>query len=238
MKFMLVGLLNLQFIFAINLTPMVHEIGSLKKRNITYRISNPEKSLAAVECKILEVVGHDKLGQEIRKETTDMVLYPSQFILKAETSRNLRLNYIKKFLPKKQKVYRVIANQLALNLTNKSKSKDVQAGVKFLYSYEGLLFVGGDNSDITLQAQIKAETADGFILDLSNKSLVSAFVHVNHFDFYAQTNKGEIKLGKKDFGKMKGIRLLADETFIWSFHKDAALKGLQLKGMRIVHKKK
>ena len=213
-------------LLAVQLTPMTYEIKSIKKRNITYSVKNTEKKLAAAECKILKVVGHDKEGREIREETQDVVLYPSQFVLQPEETKGIRVNYTKNKLPEKEAVYRVLATQLALNLKEETTGKDIKAGMKFIFSYEGLLFVGGSSVKKNLDTKVHDDQPSSLLLDMTNSSTKSTFVHVKHYSFVAHTNKGEVTLTDKDFGKFGGIRLLPDETFTLKINKNHALKDL------------
>ncbi len=229
MKYFLVGALLVQALVAVQLTPMTYEIKSIKKRNITYSVKNTEKELAAAECKVLKVVGHDKQGREIREETQDVVLYPSQLVLQPLETKGIRVNYTRNSLPKKEAVYRVLATQLALNLQEDAARKDVKAGMKFIFSYEGLLFVGGTSVNKRLITEVHEDRPNSLALDMTNSSTKSSFVHVKHYDFIAHTNKGEVKLAAKDFGKFGGIRLLPDETFRLHIAKSGSLKGLTVK---------
>lgn len=233
MKYILVGLVFSQMLFSVQLTPMTYEITSMKKRNVTYSVKNTEDNLAAAECKILKVVGHDKNGQEIREETQEVVIYPSQFVLQAKESKGIRVNYTGRSLPKTQQVYRVLATELALNLKEEAPGTKVKAGMKFIFSYEGLLFVGGSDEKTVISSQVHEEKLDSLLLEMKNMSSKSSFVHVKHYEFIAETDKGEVKLTKNDFGKFSGIRLLPNETFTLKLDKNKTLKGHQVKTILI-----
>lgn len=236
MKYILVGFFLLQFLFSVQLTPMTHDIVSMKKRNVTYNVINTEKKLAAAECKVFKVIGHDKKGLEIREETQAVVLYPSQFILQPLERKSIRLNYTGLKLPQKQEVYRVVANELALNLKEAKKGTKIEAGMKFIFSYEGLLFVGGSFEGARISTKVYDDGKESVVFDMTNTSSMSHYIHMKHFDFMVQTDRGEVKLQKDDFGAFGGIRLLPDETFTVKLNKKGTLKNLKV--LSIVIKEK
>lgn len=224
MKYVIIGMVLIQSLFSVQLTPITQRIDSMKKRNLTFIVKNTDKDMAAAECSILKVVGHDKRGQEIREETDDVVVYPTQFVLQVSENKGIRVNYTKSKLPEKEAVYRVLATQLSLNLEEAEKGTKVKAAMKFIFSYEGLLFVGGKEEKAHISSELKDVRGDTFTIKMRNDGTRSHFVHVEHFDFIIETNKGPIKLTKEDFGKFGGLRLLPDESFSLTLKKSTKLK--------------
>lgn len=224
MKYVIIGMLLAQSLFSVQLAPITQRIDSPKGRNITFVVKNTDKDMAAAECSILKVVGHDKNGVEIRKETDDVVIYPSQFVLQVKENKGVRVNYTKAALPKKEEVYRVLATQLSLNLKEEAKGSDVKGAMKFVFSYEGLLFVGAEEKTAIISSEIVDATKDSFSIKMHNDGIASHFVHVKHFDFKIKTENETIKLDEKDFGTFGGIRLLPDETFILSIKRSKQLQ--------------
>lgn len=68
----------------------------------------------------------------------DFAIYPAQMILPPNTNRSVRVQWIGDPNLKEEKVYRIIAEQLPVNL---SKERPKSSSVKFLVSYHGALFV-------------------------------------------------------------------------------------------------
>lgn len=238
MKYVLIGVLLAQSLFSVQLTPITQRIDSTKGRNITFAVKNTDKDMAAAECSILKVVGHDKNGVEIREETDDVVIYPSQIVLQVKEDKGVRVNYTKSTLPAKEEVYRVLATQLSLNLKEETKGTKVKGKMKFVFSYEGLLFVGEKEEKAIISSTIENISNDSFSIKMHNDGIASHFVHVKHFDFKIKTENGTIDLDEKDFGKFSGIRLLPDETFILTLKKDNKLQGKTLTNISITAKEK
>ncbi len=237
MKYAILVLLLAQTLFSVQLTPITQRIDSAKSRNLTFTIKNIDKDMAAAECKILKVVGHDKNGVEIREETDDVVVYPSQFVLQENESKGVRVNYTKSALPQKESVYRVLATQLALNLKEESKGTKVKGAMKFIFSYEGLLFVGAKEEKANINSSLENISENSFSIKIHNSGKASHFIHINHFDFIIDTQNGPVKLDENDFGKFGGIRLLPDETFVVTLSKSDALQGKILQDISITAKK-
>lgn len=238
MKYVFMGIIFIQSLFSVQLTPITQTIDSMKKRNITFTVSNTNDRLVAAECTILKLVGHDKDGKEIRQETDDVVVYPSQFVLSVKGKKGVRVNYTKTKLPEKEAVYRVLATQLSLNLKEEKKATKISGSMKFVFSYEGLLFVGGKEGKTDITSSLVKDEGKTYAVTMTNKGFISKFVHVQHFDFILTTDKGEIKLTDKDFGTYGGIRLLPDESFVLHLPKIASLKGQKLLRMSITEKVK
>ena len=238
MKYVLIGMLLAQSLFSVQLAPITQRIDSAKGRNISFVVKNTDKDMAAAECSILKVVGHDENGVEIREETDDVVIYPSQIVLQEKEDKGVRVNYTKSTLPEKEEVYRVLATQLSLNLKEETKGSDVKAAMKFVFSYEGLLFVGAEEEKAIISSTLENITNDSFSIKMTNDGIASHFVHVQHFDFKIKTQDETIELVEKDFGKFGGIRLLPDETFILTLKKDNKLQGKTLTNISITAKEK
>ena len=238
MKYIIIGVLLAQSLFSVQLTPITQRIDSSKSRNITFTVKNTDKDMAAAECSILKVIGHDKNGAEIREETDDVVVYPSQFVLQEKESKGIRVNYTKSALPEKEAVYRVLATQLALNLKEQSQGAKVKGAMKFIFSYEGLLFVGKNEDKAIITSTLEEISKDSFSIKMRNDGIASHFVHVNHFDFKIQTDDGELLLKEKDFGKFGGIRLLPDESFVLTLSKNESFKSKKFTSITITSKTK
>jgi len=236
MKYAILVLILAQSLFSVQLTPITQRIDSPKSRNLTFTVKNIDKDMAAAECSILKVVGHDENGVEIREETDDVVIYPSQFVLQEQESKGVRVNYTKSTLPQKEAVYRVLATQLALNLKEESKGSKVKGAMKFIFSYEGLLFVGAKEEKPNITSTLENVSKSNISIKMHNNGVASHFIHVNHFDFTIETATTSIKLTEKDFGKFGGIRLLPDESFVVTLDKNEQLQGKTLKSITITPK--
>lgn len=77
-------------------------------------------------------------GETIRDNEKDFAIFPAQMILQSHSSRSVRVQWIGDPNLKEEIAYRIIAEQLPVNL---SQDKPKTSSVKFLVSYRGALFV-------------------------------------------------------------------------------------------------
>lgn len=103
-----------------------------------FTVENNTDAPASVQISIMtrdvDIDGHEKnLGAE-----KDFMIYPAQMVLKPHASRSVRVQWAGSPGLKEEKAYRIIAEQLPVNLdmTNPKASR-----VQFLVSYRGAIFV-------------------------------------------------------------------------------------------------
>lgn len=77
-------------------------------------------------------------GEKNADAEKDFMIYPAQLVLKPHASRSVRVQWVGDPNLKEEKAYRIIAEQLPVNL---DKKKPKTSTVKFLVSYRGALFV-------------------------------------------------------------------------------------------------
>src|SRR6266481_3531785 len=88
-------------------------------------------------------------GEKNAEDEKDFAIYPAQMVLEPHASRSVRVQWIGDPNLKEEKSYRIIAEQLPVNL---DKEKPKTSTVKFLVSYRGALFVTppGLSSNVTV----------------------------------------------------------------------------------------
>jgi len=231
MKYLLVVAMLLNISFAVQLTPMSQKISTDKDRNVLFEVINSSATLAASEFEALRITGHDENGVEIREETENLVVYPPQFIIKEKTSKKVRVSYRKKGFPKKQEVYRIIARELPIKVKEDKQSTKIKAGVKFIFTYEGLLYVGGDDTDAILDVVKVNDSKATLKAKVKNIGNMSSFVFVTTYNIVVRTNKGKVTLDKSYFEKFQGLRILPDESFVFNILKIKKLKGTKVKSI-------
>ena len=106
--------------------------------NRLFTVDNNTNEPATVQIRImhrdLDLDGHET---DIPAEN-DFIIYPAQMVLKPHTKRSVRVQWVGPPSLKEEKVYRIIAEQLPVNL---DKTHPRKSSVKFLVSYHGALFV-------------------------------------------------------------------------------------------------
>lgn len=106
--------------------------------NQLFTVENNTGEPASVQIRIttrdVDVDG----GEKNADAEKDFMIYPAQLVLEPHASRSVRVQWVGNPNLKEEKAYRIIAEQLPVNL---DKKKPKNSAVKFLVSYRGALFV-------------------------------------------------------------------------------------------------
>jgi len=142
-KISLFALLTLNMLFAVTLVPLTETMDSKKQKNTIFKINNPTGEPVAVDFSVLKLTDTDN-NKEQREISQNVSYYPSQFVLMPNETKNVRVKYIGTDLPAIEEVYRVIAKELDVDVSEKNSTAPkgkISASIKMRFSYEGLLFV-------------------------------------------------------------------------------------------------
>ncbi len=128
--------------------------------NQLFKVENNTDERASVQIRItpreVDVAG----GEKNADAEKDFMIYPAQMVLEPHASRSVRVQWAGDPRLKEEKVYRIIAEQLPVNL---DKEKPKNSTVKFLVSYRGALFVSppGLAQNVTLDFSCATRDAAG-----------------------------------------------------------------------------
>ncbi len=137
--------------------------------NQLFTVENNTDQPASVQIRIttrdVDVDG----GEKNTDAEKDFMIYPAQLVLEPNTSRSVRVQWIGVPNLKEEKAYRIIAEQLPVNL---DKNKPKTSAVKFLVSYRGALFVTppGLSHNVTLDFS-------GVTRDATGKKFLDIVLH-------------------------------------------------------------
>lgn len=152
--FLFVSVLCSSFTYAFSLTPMVSEFeveGS--KSSVSFVLQNPSNEDVAIKAQVL-ARGEDEAGKETRQSTSDFSLFPEQLVLKAGETRNLRVAYMGEKELNQEKAYRLVVEQLPINLKKTVDTKK-RVDLKFMISFVASLYVLPKKIEFKAAAQIK-----------------------------------------------------------------------------------
>lgn len=139
--------LFLPFIFSFTFSPMSQTIDLGEKQKATqYLIENNSDQKMAVELSVKERKMDEK-GEETLSDTKEMAIFPPQIIIPPGDKRTIRVSWTGSEIPKTEKNFRVIAEQLDLKVDAKSKNK---SGVKMLMKYMATLYLTPDEAEASL----------------------------------------------------------------------------------------
>lgn len=106
--------------------------------NQLFLVENNTRVPASVQIRIADRRIDVDGGETTRDNEKDFAIYPAQMILQPQSNRSVRVQWIGDPNLKEEKAYRIIAEQLPVNL---SRETPRTSSVKFLVSYHGALFV-------------------------------------------------------------------------------------------------
>jgi len=117
--------------------------------NQLFQVENNTAVPASVQIRIANRQVDVDGGETMQDNEKDFSIYPAQMILPPQSTRSVRVQWIGDPNLKEERAYRIIAEQLPVNL---SKEKPKSSGVKVLVSYHGALFVTppGLSQNVTL----------------------------------------------------------------------------------------
>lgn len=126
-------LLIFPFLYGFKFSPMTQTISLEKGKGKTkFEVVNTTSSPIPVVIKLLE--RHQNAdGSERLPKTSELKAFPPQLVVPPNDKRSIRVDYIGKKNLKGEKAFRVVAEQVPLNIPKKGEKKSQnQSGIKML----------------------------------------------------------------------------------------------------------
>ena len=149
--------------------------------------------------------------------------------------KKLRIRYNGKSLPVKEEVFRIIAKELPIDISDKhiKKTKKVEANIKMRFSYEGLLFVHQPQAQALISTRILKHSKNRVDIEMSNQGTKSMLPSIETYDFIVNKT---IKLTEKDLKKSKFKRVLAGQKNIFRFKNMPSISAKNIKTLDLIEK--
>ncbi|CAD5917891.1 fimbrial biogenesis chaperone [Planktothrix agardhii] len=115
----------------------------------SYEVINDSAEQIAVELSMAE----RKISLEGQETTEsaddDFLVYPSQIVLPPQGVQSVRVTWLGNPNPEKELAYRIIAEQLPINLNNpeESQAETTSGGVKVMFRYMGSVYIRPKNAE-------------------------------------------------------------------------------------------
>ncbi|BBD56567.1 periplasmic protein, function unknown [Planktothrix agardhii NIES-204] len=115
----------------------------------SYQVINDSAEQIAVELSIAE----RKISLEGQETTEsaddDFLVYPSQIVLPPQGVQSVRVTWLGNPNPEKELAYRIIAEQLPINLNNpeESQAETTSGAVKVMFRYMGSVYIRPKNAE-------------------------------------------------------------------------------------------
>lgn len=162
----------------------------------------------------------DPSGAEENKDaSSDFIIFPSQLVLGPRETKSVRLQYKGENPGASEKAYRIIAEQLPVNLKDVPEGK---AGVRLLLTFKAALYVSGAEvkSDIVLR-QISRQPDGRYRLNIENKGTGHGIIKSPELTLHLPGG-AEKKIAPKDLRVLEGQNIQAGASRVI----DLALPGI------------
>ena len=212
MRIIFLTIFLLNTVFAITLTPLYDTMDDRRKLKTMFTVKNPSDKPVAVKFAVLRLVDTDN-NKEERVASANVNYSPAQFVLDANSSKNVRVSYLKRTLPKVEEVYRVLAEELNVNVEDKEPSKvnngKIKAEIQMRFSYAGLLFVKDSSAKANIQIESFKNLSDGSIeIVIANSGTASALFNTAQYNLKATVKGKEYILNEADLKSAEFRRIL------------------------------
>jgi len=238
MKIIFFITLFINLLFSITLTPFYVTIDNKKENNVIFTVSNATKEPVPVNISVLELVSNND-KKETRVATQKVKFYPEQFILNPKEIKNIRLRYQGSKLPESEEVFRVIAKELNINVSdeiNNTKATTVNAKIITKFTYEALLFVRQPTAKEKLEVGL-TKTSQGLDLTITNSGTASVIPQFSAYNFIVTTTDNkEHTLVEDDLKGTNIKRVLAGKTNLFSLNNINSISLNKIKDIRLERK--
>lgn len=199
---------------AFTLTPITMEFApSGRGANQAFQVENPSDQPVAVQISMLsrEV---DLDGKERNAPAEDdFVVYPAQVLLKPKQVQTVRVQWVGTAKPKKELTYRILAEELPIDLTKEQPSGSAVSGhIKVVVRYLGSVYIvpKGARANVMLDSTASEIGEDGtrkLVLVFHNRG--TAHVLLSGLKLTFQAGGKTVNLGPDDLKGVAGANLLA-----------------------------
>jgi fimbrial chaperone protein len=161
----LIFFLSLPFLLAFKFNPMSQTI-ELNQNNkaAQFLLENDSAESMAIELTVVERQ-MDENGKEVLPKTKDLTIFPPQMVIPSKEKRTIRVSWVGAAELSSEKAYRVIAEQLPLNVDEKTKRR---SGIQMLMKYMAALYVAPVGAEPKIATTIESVEKDGVTLIIEN----------------------------------------------------------------------
>ncbi|WP_372652676.1 molecular chaperone [Halobacteriovorax sp.] len=139
---------------AFKLMPMSYTIeASNKTKTALFTVFNDSDDPIAIQLEMRQR-NMNSDGSEVQPETDDFLIFPDQLVLGPKKKRVIKVRWLKGNIDKVEKSFRLIAEQLPIDVTKKKNSK---TDIKILLRYVAALYVAPKDGKSNLSV-ISAKT--------------------------------------------------------------------------------
>ena len=208
--------------FAFKLSPMVAQFSPQGEgQTQSFYIENPEDKQVAVQIDIFYRT-QGAGGEEIRTETDQFSIYPSQVVLKAQQKRTVRVMWKGPKEVPKELSFRLVAEELPIDLQKQKNTS--RTNLNFLLKYVASLYVTpeGARPKVEVRAANQVEAKDGKKLSLILENTGTAHKVMNEISVKVSAGGKTVEVSAESLKVFETENLLAGtkKTFVLPWPKE------------------
>lgn len=209
---------------AFKFSPMSTTLGVSKKDNtVLFYLENDSDQPIAVSLGLVTRV-MDSDGTETNQSVSnELNVYPSQLIIPPNEKRSVKVSWLGKENPEKEKSYRLIAEQLPIELDSKVKKK---ASIKVLLRYSAALYVNSEEYSSDVKFEKMETNSTHVIFKINNVGKAHQVLSNLSMVIKNEESKKELKLTSDDLKGMTGENILALSERSFKFKKEGKFKDI------------
>ena len=152
------------YAWGFDVSPISAELDIAKQRSHLITITSRDKEEIPIRIKAVswEIA---KDGKDIRGDTSDIILFPGQFVLNPNEKRVIRVGARTKTKPAIEQSYRILIQEVPVDLKER---KGTESGVRLITSYATAFYITPQKPHSDIQVKSAQRTADGLVLRLFN----------------------------------------------------------------------
>ena len=198
----LIIFLSLPFLFSFSFSPMTKTLnlktdGDRTEFQIENATNKPIPVLISLKQRVQKIDGDEDLPS-----TDDFQITPPQVIVPPKDKRAVRIKWISKEKIQQEKAYRVIAEQVPLNLEDKNK----KSGIQMLLKYQAALYVTKEEFESKLSIS-EFENKSKLSIVIQNKGLAHQYLRNTKLIF--KKGKKILSVSKDDLSILEGQNVLS-----------------------------
>ena len=185
------------------------------RKSVQFQIHNNTDKTVPVSIRAVQRIQKSD-GKEELPPTADLKIFPPQLIVPKKAKRSVRVDWISKEKLTEEKSYRIVAEQVPLDVDKKSEG--IKGGIKMLMRFMSALYVdpGKTKSDLKIS---KLDSEKGKLkVYLTNSG--TKHQYLKNVKIKISNGKKTIKLKKKELEKLEGHNVLAGKTRVFEFSVD------------------
>lgn len=192
--------------YAFKFSPMSVALNVHENNSTLFYLENDSNQPIAIQVTLTKREMNEDGVESNPKINDELTVYPTQLIIQPNEKRSVKVSWLTKFAPTKELAYRLIAEQLPIDI---EKTKAKKASIKVLLKYVAALYVTSDKFTSEVQLKDFSIKNDKTTFVIENKGSEHQILGNLSLHFVSNKNKKEVILKGEDLKGMVGENILA-----------------------------